>query len=90
MSQVGARAHLVGIQGTDRRGKIERVYTTNGDSANDARQTSPAVFVNGGHAVVFHSVDSYCLVWNKAKGEILGGLDHGDSKSDCNTVLTFP
>lgn len=77
---MGGRAHLVGIQGMDRKGKIEQVYATNGDSVNDARQNSPAVFVNGGRSVVCHSVDSYCLVWNKAKGEVLSGLDHGDRK----------
>ncbi|OAX35784.1 hypothetical protein K503DRAFT_696359 [Rhizopogon vinicolor AM-OR11-026] len=82
VSQVNARAHLVSIQGMDRKGKIEQVYASNGDSANDARQTSPAVFVNGGRSVVFHSVESYCLVWNKAKGEILSGLDHGDNLDD--------
>ncbi|KAG1729774.1 hypothetical protein EDB19DRAFT_1897142 [Suillus lakei] len=82
VSQVGARAHLVGIQGMDRKGKIEQVYAINGDPANDAKQSSPpAVFVNGGRSVVFHSRESSCLVWNKGKGEVLSGLDHGDSTS---------
>lgn len=65
----------------DRKGKIEQVYAINGDSTSDAKQSTPAVFVNGGRSVVFHSRESSCLVWNKAKGEVLSGLDHGDSKS---------
>jgi hypothetical protein len=81
VSQVGARAHLVGIQGMDRKGKIEQVYAMNGDSTSDAKQSTPAVFVNGGRSVVFHSRESSCLVWNKMKGEVLSGLDHGDSES---------
>jgi hypothetical protein len=89
VSQVGGRAHLVGIQGMDRKGKIEQVYAANGDSVGEARQISPAVFVNGGRCVVFHSVESCCLVWNKAKGEILSGLDHGDSKSSCHSCWLF-
>ncbi|KAG2360440.1 hypothetical protein BDR07DRAFT_1412417 [Suillus spraguei] len=80
VSQVGARAHLVGIQGMDRKGKIEQVYAINGDSTSDAKQSTPAVFVNGGRSVVFHSRDSSCLVWNKTKGEVLSGLDHGDDE----------
>jgi hypothetical protein len=80
VSQVGARAHLVGIQGMDRKGKIEQVYAINGDTTSDAKQSTPAVFVNGGRSVVFHSRESSCLVWNKTKGEVLSGLDHGDSK----------
>ncbi|KAG1835530.1 WD40-repeat-containing domain protein [Suillus variegatus] len=80
VSQVGARAHLVGIQGMDRKGKIEQVYAMNGDSTSDAKQSTPAVFVNGGRSVVFHSRESSCLVWNKMKGEVLSGLDHGDDE----------
>ncbi|KAJ8589863.1 hypothetical protein M405DRAFT_737900 [Rhizopogon salebrosus TDB-379] len=79
VSQVDGRAHLVGIQGMDCKGKIGQVYATNAGSVGEARQISPAVFVNGGRCVVFHSVESCCLVWNKAKGEILSGLDHGDN-----------
>ncbi|KAG0706497.1 hypothetical protein DFH29DRAFT_798205 [Suillus ampliporus] len=80
VSQVGARAHLVGIQGMDRKGKIEQVYAINGDTTSDTKQSPPAVFVNGGRSVVFHNRESSCLVWNKGKGEILSGLDHGDNE----------
>ncbi|KAG1791192.1 uncharacterized protein HD556DRAFT_1486635 [Suillus plorans] len=84
VSQVGARAHLVGIQGIgmDRKGKIEQVYAMNGDSTSDAKQSTPAVFVNGGRSVVFHSRESSCLVWNKMKDEVwileiaVAGSDH--------------
>ncbi|KAG1811027.1 cytochrome P450 [Suillus variegatus] len=70
VSQVGARAHLVGIQGMDRKGKIEQVHAMNGDSTSDAKQSTPAVFGNGGRSVVFHSRESFCLVWNKMKDEV--------------------
>jgi hypothetical protein len=42
-------------------GKIEQVYAINRDSASDAKQAPPAVFVNGGRCAVFHNRDSSCL-----------------------------
>lgn len=54
----------------DRKGKIEQVHAMNGDSTSDAKQSTPAVFGNGGRSVVFHSRESSCLVWNKMKDEV--------------------
>lgn len=86
MSQAGGRAHLVGIQQTDHKGKIEQVYSTNGDAASEQRQNFGAVFASGCKTVLFGSTDSNLLVWDKSKGEVICGLDHGD----CRWSFFFP
>ncbi|KIK94626.1 hypothetical protein PAXRUDRAFT_827796 [Paxillus rubicundulus Ve08.2h10] len=78
VSQVGGRAHLVGIQQTDHKGKIEQVYSTNGDSSSEQRQNFGAVFASGCKTVLFGTVENNLLVWDEAKGEVICGLDHGD------------
>lgn len=76
VSQSGGRAHLVGIQRMDHKGKIEQVYATNGDSGGENKQGGGAVFANGCRLVLFGTTDSNMLVWDKAKGEIVCGYDH--------------
>jgi hypothetical protein len=78
VSQAGGRAHLVGIQQTDHKGKIEQVYSTNGDSSSEQRQNFGAVFATGCKTVLFGTVENNLLVWDEAKGEVICGLDHGD------------
>lgn len=78
VSQAGGRAHLVGIQQTDHKGKIEQVYSMNGDSPGEQRQNFGAVFACGYRTVLFGSTESNLLVWNKIKGEVICGLDHGE------------
>lgn len=73
VSQSGGRAHLVGIQQMDHKGKIEQVYATNGD---ENKQAVGAVFANSCRSVLFGTMDNNLLVWDKAKGEIVYGLDH--------------
>ncbi|KAL4065204.1 WD40-repeat-containing domain protein [Scleroderma citrinum] len=74
VSQAGGRAHLVGIQQMDHKGKIEQVYATNGDVEN--KQGVGAVFANSCRSVLFGTIDNNLLVWDKTKGEIIYGLDH--------------
>ena len=57
----------------DHKGKIEQVYVTNGD---ENKQAVGAVFANSCRSVLFGTMDSNLLVWDKAKGEIVYGLDH--------------
>ncbi|KAG6332308.1 hypothetical protein ID866_6780 [Astraeus odoratus] len=76
VSQSGGRAHLVGIQQMDHKGKIEQVYATNGDLGVENKQTAGAVFAHGSRLVLFGMMDNNLLVWDKAKGEILCGYDH--------------
>jgi len=57
----------------DHKGKIEQVYATNGD---EPKQVVGAVFANSCRLVLFGMMDSNLLVWDKAKGEIIYGLDH--------------
>lgn len=64
---------MVGIQQMDHKGKIEQVYATNGD---EPKQVVGAVFANSCRSVLFGMMDSNLLVWDKAKGEIIYGLDH--------------
>lgn len=78
VSQAGGRAHLVGIQQTDHKGKIEQVYSMNGDSPGEQRQNFGAVFASSCKTVLFGSTESNLLVWDKAKGEVICGLDHGE------------
>jgi len=80
VSQAGGRAHLVGIQQTDHKGKIEQVYSTNGDSWSEQRQNFGAVFASACKTVLFGSTESNLLVWDKAKGEVICGLDHNESE----------
>lgn len=76
VSQSGGRAHLVGIQQMDHKGKIEQVYTVNGDSGGENKHGGGAVFAHGCRLVLFGTVNNNMLVWDKAKGEILCGYDH--------------
>lgn len=76
VSQSGGRAHLVGIQQMDHKGKIEQVYTANGDTGGENKLGAGAVFAHGCRLVLFGTMDSNMLVWDKAKGEILCGYDH--------------
>lgn len=88
VSQAGGRAHLVGIQQTDHKGKIEQVYSTNADASSEQRQNIGAVFAGGCKAVLFGSTESHLLVWDKFKGEVICGLDHGECGwpfFDCGT-----
>ncbi|KAG9318110.1 hypothetical protein JVU11DRAFT_177 [Chiua virens] len=80
VSQAGGRAHLVGIQQTDHKGKIEQVYSTNGDIPGDLRQNVGAVFASNCKTVLFGSTEGNLLVWDKAKGDVVCGLDHGESE----------
>ena len=75
----------MGIQQTDHRGKIEQVYSTNGDSWGEQRQNFGAVFASACKMVLFGSSESNLLVWDKAKGEVICGLDH----SECGW-MSFP
>ncbi|KAI6038394.1 hypothetical protein EDC04DRAFT_2570065 [Pisolithus marmoratus] len=75
VSQSGGRAHLVGIQQMDHKGKIEQVYAASGDFGGD-KQGGGAVFAYGCRLVLFGTMDSNMLVWDKAKGEVVCGYDH--------------
>lgn len=68
----------MGIQQTDHKGKIEQVYSTNGDTSGEQRQNVGAAFASGCKTVLFGSMESNLLVWDKAKGEVICGLDHGE------------
>jgi hypothetical protein len=48
---------------------------------NDERQTSPALVITRDFCVVFHSVESDCLVWDNTTSSVVHCLDHGESKS---------
>lgn len=85
VSQAGGRAHLVGIQQTDHKGKIEQVYSTNGDCPGEQRQGFGAVFASGCKTVLFGSTEGNLLVWDKAKGEVICGLDH----DECEWALLY-
>ncbi|KAH7890050.1 WD40-repeat-containing domain protein [Phlebopus sp. FC_14] len=77
VSQSGGRAHLVGIQQMDHKGKIEQVYVMNAESGVVA---FGAKFANCCRMVLFGSIDSNLLVWDRVKGGVVCGLDHGDSE----------
>jgi hypothetical protein len=61
----------------DNKGNIEQVYS--GKEA-DARVDNAfgAVFAGRGQAVLFGSVDGCVLVWDRKKGHVVYGMDHGE------------
>ncbi|KAH7928194.1 WD40 repeat-like protein [Leucogyrophana mollusca] len=81
VSQAGGRAHLVNVQQSDSKGKIEQVYTTkDGEPAVDQRHSFAASFASTGRAVVFGSMENHALVWDKSKGDVVCSLDHGEDE----------
>lgn len=68
----------MGIQQTDHRGKIEQVYSTNENSSGEQRLNFGAVFASSCKTVLFGSTEGNLLVWDKSKGEVICGLDHGE------------
>ncbi|KAJ8589862.1 WD40 repeat-like protein [Rhizopogon salebrosus TDB-379] len=47
---------------------------------NDERQTSPALVITRDFCVVFHSVESDCLVWDNTTSSVVHCLDHGENE----------
>ncbi|KAI9456091.1 WD40-repeat-containing domain protein [Boletus coccyginus] len=88
VSQAGGRAHLVGIQQTDHRGKIEQVYSTNENPSGEQRLNFGAVFASSCKTVLFGSTEGNLLVWDKSKGEVICALDHGESE-EAQAVASF-
>ncbi|KAH7914068.1 WD40-repeat-containing domain protein [Hygrophoropsis aurantiaca] len=89
VSQSGGRAHLIGIQKSDNKGKVEQVYTTkDGEPNTDQRQNFTASFSSTGRTVLFGCTDNHVLVWDKNKGDVVCGLDHGEDET-VQAVATF-
>ncbi|EGN96272.1 hypothetical protein SERLA73DRAFT_185932 [Serpula lacrymans var. lacrymans S7.3] len=81
VSQIGGRSHLVGITQDDHKGKIEQVYAIKeGDLPLRSCHDFGAIFASRGRTVLFGSMDGYVLIWDKSKGEIIRGLDHGEDE----------
>ena len=65
----------------DHKGKIEQVYSMTGDVSGEQRPNFGAVFASGCKTVLFGSTEGNLLVWDKAKGDVICGLDHGECGS---------
>jgi hypothetical protein len=84
VAQTGCRSHLVGIAQDDHKGKIEQVYSCK--SAEPQIQYSTyefgAIFTRQDQAVLFGTVDGCLLVWDKRRGDVIYGFDHGKGTGD--------
>lgn len=69
----------MGIAQDDHKGKIEQVYSCK--SAEPQIQYSTyefgAIFTRQDQAVLFGTVDGCLLVWDKMRGDVIYGFDHG-------------
>ncbi|KDQ59674.1 hypothetical protein JAAARDRAFT_175136 [Jaapia argillacea MUCL 33604] len=82
LAQSGGRAHLVGILQDDLKGKVAQVYVSKDtDIQLNANYDFGAVFTGSSQTVLFGVYQGCVLAWDKDRGEIVGGLDHGEDVS---------
>ncbi|KAF6764688.1 WD40-repeat-containing domain protein [Ephemerocybe angulata] len=72
-------AALVALRKSENKGHIEKVYSLNKEGDGWAgRNEFGATFATKGQAVLFASVDSCALVWDRKKGGAVYGLEHDE------------
>jgi hypothetical protein len=72
----------VSIRQDDYKGKIEQAYAIKDSDTPQTNYDFGAVFSSGGQAVLFGNMDGCVLVWDKDKGDVVVGLDHGKGEND--------
>ena len=78
-AQTGGKSHLVNISQDDQKGKTEQVYSLKDpDQEPGASYDFGALFVSRGQRILFGDVRGCIMVWDRTKGEIVHGLNHGE------------
>jgi hypothetical protein len=81
VGSVGGSAAMVALRKSENKGHIEQVY-----SCKDRDGWTPewgdyefgSKFATKGQAILFGSVDSCVLVWDRKKGNVVYGLEHDE------------
>ncbi len=84
-AQTGGRAHLVNISQDDLKGKVQQVYASSDpELQGDLSYDFGALFINGGASLLFGCVRGCILAWDRAGGEVVYGLQHGEGTLRAN------
>ncbi|KAF9501141.1 hypothetical protein BDN71DRAFT_1439399 [Pleurotus eryngii] len=75
LAQSSACCHLVWVEQSDNKGKVEQVYSF---KDLDLRTEFGAVYAAQDQAVLFGDVEGCIPVWDKKKAVVVYGLDHGE------------
>ena len=70
-----------GLRQAESKGNVESVYTLTKESDGwSGRNEYGASLATQGQAIVFGTVDSCALVWDRKKGTIVYGLEHDEGQ----------
>lgn len=75
VAQSSACCHLVWVEQSDNKGKVEQVYSF---KDLDLRNEFGAIYAAQDQAVLFGDVEGCIPVWDKKKAVVVYGLDHGE------------